>query len=156
MSYAERGKSYIEKNISRGIDKVAAIAGDAAEIGYAETAKKHAGGLWNGAKRMGDRWVNHGVSGKVIDATGGLITFENGNLGFSKTGKPIVIGLGALAIGYNTQSAVDERDMGTTDGTIMRATPSIRGYLQNPQQAPGGADGSLVFALHNNRRGGYL
>jgi hypothetical protein len=149
------GKNVANKAIDVGaahIAKASAVVGEKGAYTAAKDYLKSAG-----IEQTAKRWVNEGVSGKVVDTVGGLVRFnENGQLGLSGTGKLAFGGMATLAIGFNTWNAIDEKDMGTTDGTVMRATPSIRSYLQNPQQAPGGADGSLVFALHNNRRGGYL
>ena len=152
-----RGKNIGESVLNKGISKFTNIAKDVQSAGYSAAAQKHAGGLMTKANDFGERWINQGTSGKIVDKTIGLIDVkENGTIGFSGSGKALLFGVGTLAIGFNTWNAIDDRDMGTTDGTVMRATPSIRSYLQNPQQAPGGADGSLVFAMHNNRHRGYL
>ena len=150
-----KAKNFASTNANKAVSKVVQVADDVSTKGVKTAVTNNINTRkW---KNYADNFVNEGFSGSMIDAAGGMVEFtDDALLKFSTKGKIAVGGLGAIALGTNTWNAIDQRDMGTTDGTVMRATPSIRRYLQNPQQAPGGADGSLVFALHNNRRGGYL
>jgi hypothetical protein len=93
------------------------------------------------------------------------------SLKYDKDGTPIgtswlgntifggIAGTVALARGYEENSKLN---MGTSDGKIYGNTPGYQNYLQmkpqrhNPLHAPAGADGNLVFALHNTRNGGFL
>lgn len=81
----------------------------------------------------------------------------------SKFGKLTLAGLTVAATANNAMNEETNLRIGPTDGKIYTNTPGYQNYLQmkpqrniNPLEAPGGADGSLVFALHNTRNGGYL
>ena len=79
----------------------------------------------------------------------------------SKKGKYAVLGLSGALAANNAYDENTRQQMGSTDGQIYSNTPNYQAYTKmkpqrNPFDTPGGADGSLVFALDKTKHGGFL
>ena len=115
-----------------------------------------------GAKKLnelGVRTIGNAGAGLAERFVGGITKpVEEGNNWIRKLtplGRAAVVG--GIGVGF-MNGAVDARqqnDLGTSTGRIETATPSTAEYLQRGV-GTAGADGSLVFALDKNKRGGYL
>lgn len=77
------------------------------------------------------------------------------NRKFSKSGKTVGFGIAAWGFGSSMVAERNLRDMGSSDGRIYNATPSMAQYQQAPDISAG-ASGDLVFALNNCRSTGFL
>lgn len=77
----------------------------------------------------------------------------------SLRGKAIFGSAAAMNVIVNNYEAAQRDNLGSVDGKIYTNTPDYNVYNQrrsSPLSAPGGADGSLVFALDKTKNGGYL
>lgn len=107
---------------------------------------------------------NGGTVDQILGMLGSIVKEDESKMfgyGFNGKGKLLIAGIGAAGMASAAKGERDRRDMGVSNG-IRYATPSIRPYL-NQQQGHGGmgdisagATGDLVFAMHNQRNGGYL
>ena len=115
-------------------------------------------GVFASTKRLNELLANKIVD-KGEDFFSGMIRLSDKNgetsISLSKKGKAMAT---VAAIGGFANNAINERynnDLGTTDGKLYTPTPTYGDYLGQSRHN-GGADGSLVFALDKNKRGGYL
>lgn len=98
------------------------------------------------------------IGSKAMDHANIISYTEDGiPKGFNKKGLTLIAGSTALASAVNMANEDERVHLGTTDGKIRTATPDYSVYRQGSTlSAPGGADGSLVFALDKTKNGGFL
>ncbi len=101
--------------------------------------------------------ANKGLD-KVSDAVlpHGWIKYDSEGLpsGFTGVGKTVLWGATGVASAAAAFDQRNQNNLGTMAGMVT-ATPTYDSYLKGGG-APGGADGSLVFALDRTKNGGYL
>ena len=115
-------------------------------------------------EKIGLRTTAEGHVYDVIDAIAGLTekrTPDGSMLDrkLSRSGKMVGLGIGVYGTASSAINQQNMNDIGTSDGKIYAANPSIKSYMQKPAPPPdlsAGATGDLVFALNDNRQTGFL
>jgi hypothetical protein len=110
--------------------------------------------------------VGQGINNKINNLAEGVITSPAKILKYDEDGIPngiSKIGYGVITASTLVSSAAgiynenERKHIGPTDGRIVTATPDYSVYRKGAtMSAPGGADGSLVFALDKTKNGGFL
>ena len=107
-----------------------------------------------------ERWAESAIDSRHGKFLQSLVKYDAEGIPNGLSGRGTFLLFGASAAATLSRAADEDTrlSMGTTDGIIRGPAPGIKRYLEKPgrAQAPAGADGSLVFALHNSRNGGYL
>ncbi len=99
------------------------------------------------------------VAGKVLTSPSKIIKYDENGMpkGLNKKGYGVALAstaVSSLAAAYNEN---ERKHIGPTDGRIVSPTPDYSVYRNGAtMSAPGGADGSLVFALDKTKNGGFL
>ena len=93
------------------------------------------------------------------DPYSGELKTKLGGLKFNKKGMAALVGVGALGSAFEAKDSMDARMMGKISPGVVTNTPTVDSrpwreqYRQGTYLNNGGADGSLVFAMHQNRHG---
>ena len=96
---------------------------------------------------------------KVLQAPGKIIRYDESGfpIGLNKKGKAVLIGATAVGSAASAYNENERKHLGTIDSKIVSPTPDYSVYRNGSTlSAPGGADGSLVFALDKTKNGGFL
>ena len=106
------------------------------------------------------------ANNKLTKAAEKVLTSPSRIIKYDEDGIPKGLnGLGYSVIGLSTAASVvtsaynenERKHIGTIDSRIVSPTPDYSVYRKGAtMSAPGGADGSLVFALDKTKNGGFL
>lgn len=110
--------------------------------------------------KAADKTVGRAASaiGKKLDPAT-MVKYDKDGLpsGFNVKGKTAVAAIAGVGVGYHAIAEEEHQRLGSTDGKIYGPTPDYSVYKNGQTlSAPGGADGSLVFALDKTKNGGFL
>lgn len=103
------------------------------------------------ADKVGDKALRYSRESYKYNPLTGKVDHMEGKMRLTGMGKVAVFGLGSVGAASTISDNNEARSMGQLDSTPTSATPDFgRSYVKSFANN-GGADGSLVFALHNNR-----